>query len=1080
MNPIDPEGTMPHDPLVDFLKARTRRSFAALVDWARSDVLNAAYRVLGDRDLAEDTAQEVFVRLLTAKWDPEKIRSGKAILAAQAIRTSLVKLRSEDRRSRRERRSAAGSSPPSGETEEVLDRLLDVREAVRKLPDELRSTVELRYFGGLALEEVSKALQLSLTTIKERLKRAREVLKGLLAPTSAALALAALAGESAAAWPSIEPSPALEERLGALMRDGPSMARAAGAAAGPSSGASRMLIACGLVVFAGGGASLWLWRPWDRSGIDAPPVQTLVSSRAAGVERPRQKVAPEEPPASGSVEKTATPATISGPAAPYRVLDAEGKPLAEVEVALVEGERVVITNSDAGGRFGFPEADLEAFGLGSAGRNPWLAARKEGYYGYERVLLYRPLPGFELKLERAREATVRVLREHDRSPVRRYRLTYEPLISSYGNARVGKWAEFLGGGFEAEVDDVEGVHRFTPKGYAWNQEITVNVPGSPPMKGEQFRTAETYERGEVVFLLSIPQPIAGRVVDSQGNAVPGAEVHSSNGRQPIELNAKDWSPEGNLETRGAARTICDADGRFTIPSLPHETWLVARHGTSVPAVMRLKPPYPREPLRLVLDQGGGLRIRRLDGSDLPVGGERVTLHLIDGEAEPGWLYWQLRDFLAVRLDQNGVARRTDSDGLASFDGLLPGVYHWMERKARLVVKPGERTELTDRDPLQEADDASTAPKARVFGRILIGGEAKAGVRIHVAHKSATTDAEGRYEVRDVAPGRYFIQSPNNYAGLPGQNSLVPFEVVPAMRELELNWNFALCEIRGRIVSPDGGAPPAGAKVKVLKISKESYRDVLASPMEAAAADVDAEGRFSHRHLTTGTYFLVVRVPGHEVETVPFDIAEDAPAVLSFELRMTPSRSTFTLRMSDSSSGERLSPSDYSLVRRGDGLSLAPDNFPPGPVDRLEWNGLPPGVYDYGVLADFNGPFGFAYGTVEVAGKGRPIEASVAIPGGGGLLVEVKDASGRRFAEPMPAIELRRADGGPAAAPCRFFRHADIQVHRKTCEEPAEAWFPHLPAGLYQAAVTRRGFLPRMEAAEVRRGDVTRLMIELTR
>lgn len=45
---------MTEDPLVRYLRRRTTRRFVARVRARREEVLNTAYRVLGDRDLAED------------------------------------------------------------------------------------------------------------------------------------------------------------------------------------------------------------------------------------------------------------------------------------------------------------------------------------------------------------------------------------------------------------------------------------------------------------------------------------------------------------------------------------------------------------------------------------------------------------------------------------------------------------------------------------------------------------------------------------------------------------------------------------------------------------------------------------------------------------------------------------------------------------------------------------------------------------------------------------------------------------------------------------------------------------------
>lgn len=54
---------------------------------------------------------------------------------------------------------------------------LPLREAIRKLPDELRAVVILRYFSGYTLEETAQALEIPRGTVTSRQKRALELLR---------------------------------------------------------------------------------------------------------------------------------------------------------------------------------------------------------------------------------------------------------------------------------------------------------------------------------------------------------------------------------------------------------------------------------------------------------------------------------------------------------------------------------------------------------------------------------------------------------------------------------------------------------------------------------------------------------------------------------------------------------------------------------------------------------------------------------------------------------------------------------------------------------------------------------------
>jgi RNA polymerase sigma-70 factor (ECF subfamily) len=168
----------------------------------RDDVLGAAYRVLGERDGAEDIAQEVFLKLLAARWRPERIRCARGLLMSTAVLLALARMRAEGRRRAREAEARRGGGGPTFSR----DDLLDVRDAVLDLPRGLRAAVELRYFGGLSVKEVALTLGCAAETAKDRLARARDLLRERLGPAPAAFILPGLRGEGAAALPTIAPS----------------------------------------------------------------------------------------------------------------------------------------------------------------------------------------------------------------------------------------------------------------------------------------------------------------------------------------------------------------------------------------------------------------------------------------------------------------------------------------------------------------------------------------------------------------------------------------------------------------------------------------------------------------------------------------------------------------------------------------------------------------------------------------------------------------------------------------------------------------------------------------------------------
>lgn len=76
--------------------------------------------------------------------------------------------------------------PPGGvaaETEDAfaaVERRLDIEQAVKSLPDELREVVILYYFQNLKLREMAEIIGIGLPLVKYRLKKAKELLKNYI------------------------------------------------------------------------------------------------------------------------------------------------------------------------------------------------------------------------------------------------------------------------------------------------------------------------------------------------------------------------------------------------------------------------------------------------------------------------------------------------------------------------------------------------------------------------------------------------------------------------------------------------------------------------------------------------------------------------------------------------------------------------------------------------------------------------------------------------------------------------------------------------------------------------------------
>jgi RNA polymerase sigma-70 factor (ECF subfamily) len=133
-------------------------------------VFGLARRVLGDRTLAEEVVQEVFLRL----WDhPDRFDAARgslrSYLLAQCHGRSVDLVRSETSRKAREEREHRQRAESGYDLEhEVWDLVVadNVREALATLPDGERQAIQLAYFGGATYREAATMLDLPEGTVK--------------------------------------------------------------------------------------------------------------------------------------------------------------------------------------------------------------------------------------------------------------------------------------------------------------------------------------------------------------------------------------------------------------------------------------------------------------------------------------------------------------------------------------------------------------------------------------------------------------------------------------------------------------------------------------------------------------------------------------------------------------------------------------------------------------------------------------------------------------------------------------------------------------------------------------------------
>jgi len=142
-----------------------------------------ARRYFRSQEDALDASQEAALKIykgLSNVVIPEE-GSLKAWICTIISRTCLDALRKQRVATLELTEEVVKSSLPSAEeSAEANERVREILAAIKKLPDEYRMVLILRDMQGLAYDEIARALEINIGTVKSRISRARANLKKLV------------------------------------------------------------------------------------------------------------------------------------------------------------------------------------------------------------------------------------------------------------------------------------------------------------------------------------------------------------------------------------------------------------------------------------------------------------------------------------------------------------------------------------------------------------------------------------------------------------------------------------------------------------------------------------------------------------------------------------------------------------------------------------------------------------------------------------------------------------------------------------------------------------------------------------
>src|SRR5215216_6007058 len=158
------------------------RAFTLIVRTYEGPVFNYVLRLVGDRSLAEDLTQEVFLRVFQG-LPKFSLRSKFTTWLFQVTKNRVLdELRASERRPRLS--VALEDAPPLEVVDAPLERVeaMDaVWRSVAGLTPDLKMALLLRDIVGLSYTEIADSLEITLATVKWRIYKAREEVQLALA-----------------------------------------------------------------------------------------------------------------------------------------------------------------------------------------------------------------------------------------------------------------------------------------------------------------------------------------------------------------------------------------------------------------------------------------------------------------------------------------------------------------------------------------------------------------------------------------------------------------------------------------------------------------------------------------------------------------------------------------------------------------------------------------------------------------------------------------------------------------------------------------------------------------------------------
>jgi RNA polymerase sigma-70 factor (ECF subfamily) len=169
--------------LVYALQQKDQSAFSYLYDNYSGALFGLIYKMVNDKELAEDILQEAFVKIWNnfASYDTVKGRLFTWMinltrnLTIDTLRSKGYKKQSKIRTDENSVNNISDNSNVAGKFD-----AMGIRKQLTLLKSDQKQIIDLAYFGGLTQDEISKELGIPLGTVKTRMRTAILELRKIL------------------------------------------------------------------------------------------------------------------------------------------------------------------------------------------------------------------------------------------------------------------------------------------------------------------------------------------------------------------------------------------------------------------------------------------------------------------------------------------------------------------------------------------------------------------------------------------------------------------------------------------------------------------------------------------------------------------------------------------------------------------------------------------------------------------------------------------------------------------------------------------------------------------------------------